>query len=202
MVTTASRAFRPVLSVALVATLVAAALLTATRSANATVARPGAPAPGFTLLDGDRRPFSLAAQRPHPVVLFFGYTHCPDECPTALAALARARKIGRSLGDVRVAFVTVDPHRDTPAVMKRYVREFDPSFVGLTGTHAQLDAVKEEFKVFSVEIPLDHGPNDPYSIAHGTNIYFIDGRGIFRGTTAGNASPRDLATLMHQYFGR
>jgi protein SCO1/2 len=190
-------------AVALLAAVVATASCAASATrAEAAVARAGAPAPAFTLVDGNRRPFSLTAQRTHPVVLFFGYTHCPDECPTALAALARARTIGRSLGDVRVVFITVDPHRDTAGVMKRYVRRFDPAFVGLTGTHAQLDAVKKEYKVFSVEIPLDHGPNDPYAIAHGTNIYFIDGSGVYRGSTSGDTSPQELAALMDRYFRR
>jgi len=76
-------------------------------------------APDFTLTDQDGRPFTLSAQRGHPVVLFFGYTHCDDACPTTLAHLAQALRAPGVPADVTVAFITVDPTRDTPAVLKR-----------------------------------------------------------------------------------
>src|ERR1035441_5542251 len=85
-------------------------------------------APNFALIDQDARPFTLSGLRGHPVVVFFGYTHCPDVCPTTLAHLARALHSPTVPRDERVAFIMVDPDHDSPSVLKRYVQLFDPRF--------------------------------------------------------------------------
>jgi len=96
-------------------------------------------APDFTLSDQNGRQFTLSHYRGRPVVLFFGYTHCPDVCPTILANLKRARDVlGGKAHDVVVALVTVDPERDTSAELRQFVTVFDPSFLGLRGTRKQL----------------------------------------------------------------
>jgi protein SCO1/2 len=137
-------------------------------------------APDFTLTDQAGRPFTLSALRGVPVVLFFGYTHCPDTCPATLAKLAQAVRSPAAPRDVRVAFVTVDPDRDSPAALARYLRLFDPRFTGLTGTFQILDPVYSAYHVWREDVPVDHGRDD-YSVAHGAALYFIGRSGAIRG---------------------
>jgi protein SCO1/2 len=141
----------------------------------------GAYAPDFTLTDQDGRPFTLSSLRGDPVVLFFGYTHCPDTCPTTLAHLTRALRAPGVPSDEHVAFVTVDPARDSPPVLKRYVRIFDPRFIGLTGTAAVLAPIYAAYHTWREDVPVHHGPHDDYSVAHGAAIYFIGRNGTVRG---------------------
>jgi cytochrome oxidase Cu insertion factor (SCO1/SenC/PrrC family) len=135
-------------------------------------------APDFTLTDQDDRPFTLSALRGHPVALFFGYTHCPDACPTTLAHLAQAVHSRGVPEDVRVAFITVDPDRDSPATLKRYVHIFDPSFIGLTGSLKTLNPIYSAYHTWREAVPSEalpffkHGPKD-YFMAHGTTIYYV-----------------------------
>ena len=138
------------------------------------------PAYDFTLTDQNGRPFRLADQRGREVILFFGYTPCPDVCPATMAQLAR---VDRTLtpaqrARVRVAFVTVDPQRDPPAVLKRYIDLFDPSFVGLTGTEAQLDPVFDAYHVWHQRIPGTNATG--YLMAHSGSVYLIDPAGRLR----------------------
>lgn len=137
-------------------------------------------APDFTLTDQHGLAFTLSAQRGHPVVLFFGYTHCPDACPTTLAHLAKAVTSPSVPADVRVAFITVDPYRDSPAVLKRYVALFNPSFRGLTGSLATLNPIYSAYHSWRQAVPVRHGP-DNYSMAHGTTIYYIGRSGALNG---------------------
>ncbi|MGD8574509.1 MAG: SCO family protein, partial [Gammaproteobacteria bacterium] len=96
----------------------------------------------FHLTGENGQPTTARDFRGHTVLLYFGYTHCPDVCPLTLAALARAlHDIGPSADQVRVLFVSVDPERDTPPLLARYTEAFGPRFVGLTGTRQQLDAL-------------------------------------------------------------
>ncbi len=149
----------------------ACALLTTTNAWAAT-----APAPEIRLTDQNGRPFALSRERGKPVVVFFGYTHCPDVCPTILANLKRARdEAGSKAADTVVALITLDPKRDTPSEMKSYVETFDRSFLGLRGSDANLRSVYRAYHVkFSKEA---EGPND-YLISHTAFVYYIgrDGR--------------------------
>ena len=155
-------------------------------------------APDFTLTDQDGRPYRLADQLGHPVALFFGYTHCPDVCPTTLAALARAKKqLGAAGAHFAVVFVTVDPHRDTPAVVRRYVRLFDPTFVGLTGTPAQLEPVYTAYHIYHQNLPA-HGSAAGYIVAHSSIVDFIGPRGRLRGFGDWSDTPDQLAQRMKQ----
>lgn len=158
----------------------------------------GPAATDFTLTDQDGKPYTLSAHRGHAIALFFGYSHCPDECPTTLAALARAkRKLGSAGAGFDVVFVTVDPARDDPATLKRYVHLFDPAFTGLTGTEAQLDAVCSAYHIYH---HIDAGSNGPngYSVTHTLVVQFISPDGRLRGTGNWNDSPDALAVLMKQ----
>jgi protein SCO1 len=150
-------------------------------------------APDFTLTDQNSRPFHLSDLRGHTVALFFGYTHCPDVCPTTLAALERAkRKLGADGALFDVVFVTVDPRRDTTAVVGKYVRLFDSSFIGLTGTEAQLAPVYAAYKVYHQALPA-RGSAVGYLVAHSSAVNFIGPHGRIRGFGDWSDTPDQLA---------
>lgn len=135
----------------------------------------------FTLTDQHGRPFVLSQHRGRVVVLFFGYAHCPDVCPTTLANLAHARTaIGEAGRNVTVAFVTVDPRRDTPTVLRSFVALFDRSFVGLTGTPAQLAPVYRAYHVVHSIGPATASAAG-YDVSHTSLVYFIGRDGRLRG---------------------
>ena len=158
----------------------------------------GPAAPDFTLTDQDGRPYTLSAHRGHAIALFFGYAHCPDVCPTTLSALARAkRKLGPGGEAFDVVLVTVDPARDNPATLKRYVRLFDPTFVGLTGSEAQLDPVYAAYHVYH-QVDAGKGSANGYIVAHSSAVQFISPDGRLRGTGDWSDSPDELAVLMKQ----
>jgi protein SCO1/2 len=158
----------------------------------------GALAPDFTLTDQNGKPYTLSAHRGHAVALFFGYAHCPDVCPTTLSALARAkRKLGADASSFDVVLVTVDPARDDPATLRRYVHLFDPTFTGLTGSEAQLDPVYAAYHVYHA-IGSGKGSANGYIVAHSSAVQFISPAGLLRGTGDWSDSPDELATLMQQ----
>ena len=155
-------------------------------------------APDFTLTDQNGAAYTLSAHRGHAIALFFGYAHCPDVCPTTLAALANAkRKLGPDGAPFDVVLVTVDPKRDDPATLKRYVHLFDPSFTGLTGTEAQLAPVYAAYHVYR-EIGSGKGSANGYIVAHSSAVQFIAPDGRLRGTGDWSDSPDELAVLMRQ----
>lgn len=166
----------------------------------ALVLRPHAPAsPDFTLTDQHGRPFTLSAQRGREVVLFFGYTHCPDVCPTTLANLARGLRLaGPHAANVEVVFITVDPKRDTVATVGRYVRLFDPRFIGLTGTERQLDPVYARYSVFHQDHPAGAGAAG-YLVAHSTTLYYIDPGGALRATGTWEDDAQTIAATLERY---
>jgi len=130
----------------------------------------------FRLTDHTGRVRSLSDFRGKVVAIFFGYTHCPDMCPTALAGLAQTvRRLGRQGDDeVRVLFITVDPARDTQKVLAQYVPAFDPRFLGLYGDAATTAKVAAEYKVFfEAQRPNASGN---YTIDHTAAVYLIDRR--------------------------
>ncbi|AXK39155.1 SCO family protein [Crenobacter cavernae] len=129
----------------------------------------------FTLTDQHGKQRSLSEFKGKAVALFFGYTHCPDVCPTTMAEFAAARQsMGEAAKSVRVLFVTVDPERDTVKVLADYVPHFDPSFLGLTGTPAEVKTVTERFKV----VAQKQGAGADYTVDHSAGSYLFgkDGR--------------------------
>jgi protein SCO1/2 len=147
------------------------------------------PAPDFTLLDQHGRAFTLSRERGHPVVLFFGYTHCPDVCPTILANLKSARAaVGSTAADTVVALITVDPARDTKAELGQFVAAFDASFLGLTGPRAKLQTVYRAYHVRIVKQP--QGPTG-YLVSHTAFVYYIGRSGDVRGFGTWN-DPADV----------
>lgn len=149
----------------------------------------GVAAPDFTLRD-DRGSAWTLSQQGKAVVLTFGFTHCADTCPATVAKLARLAATSNAPSAVEIAFVTVDPARDSAPVMHRFVTRFarsgDPSVVGLTGTQQQIERVKAAYHVWSA--PLRHG-----EIAHTGAIFFIDSAGRIEGIRDDADSDASLA---------
>ncbi|MFZ5556114.1 MAG: SCO family protein [Pseudomonadota bacterium] len=134
---------------------------------------------GFTLTDHDGARRSLADFQGKAVLLFFGFTHCPDVCPTTLARAKLAlQQLGADAGKVRVLFVSLDPERDTPAVLKGYVTAFDPGFVGLTGTPEEIKQVAQDFRVMYQKSRVEG--QEGYSVDHSTQTYVYDPQGRLR----------------------
>ncbi|MHB8365027.1 MAG: SCO family protein [Vulcanimicrobiaceae bacterium] len=160
------------------------------------VLQPPPRAAAFALTDQRVRRFSLAAQHGHAVAIYFGYTHCTDMCPDTMAAFAKAlRRAHLSARNVRIVFITVDPRRDTPAAIGRWLDRFDPRFVGLTGTSAQLLPVYHAYHIFFKN-------DSPASIEHGTTIFFIDPHGRLRIVLdASGASVDDLTRDLRAVAG-
>jgi protein SCO1/2 len=154
----------------------------------------------FTLTDAGGARRTLGDYHGKAVVLFFGYTHCPDVCPTTLASLAQARKLlGPQAERVQVLFVTLDPERDTPQLLARYVPAFDPSFVGLTGTQQQIEAAAREFKVFFQKVP---GPTpDTYTLDHSSGSFVFDPKGHVRLYLTDRSGPEQIAADLKRLLG-
>jgi protein SCO1/2 len=133
----------------------------------------------FRLTDHNGSPRALADFKGKVVLLFFGYTHCPDVCPTTLAEAAAVMKdLGAQAERVQVLFVTVDPARDTPALLARYVPSFHPSFLGLHGDEQDIAKTARDFKVFSQKTPGSSA--ESYLIDHSAGTFIFDPQGRLR----------------------
>ena len=133
----------------------------------------------FHLTDHNGHARTLADFKGKAVALFFGYTHCPDVCPTTMADLASAmRLMGERSNDVQVLFVTLDPERDTQELLAQYVPSFDSRFLGLYGTPEQTAAVAQDFKVFYAK--QESAGHDGYPIDHSAGVYAFDKAGKVR----------------------
>lgn len=127
----------------------------------------------------DGKPRSLADFRGKVAVVFFGFTHCPDVCPTTLAKLAEvSKRLGEDADEVQVLFVTVDPERDTQEVLSRYVPAFDARFIGLTGEPAAIARTAKEFKVVYQKQPGKTA--DSYTVDHSSGTFVFDRQGNVR----------------------
>jgi protein SCO1/2 len=133
----------------------------------------------FQLTNQDGQPVSAADYRHDLVLLYFGFTECPDECPTTLTMLANAlTTLGPQAADVRVLFVSVDPRRDTTEVLKRYVSHFGPEFVGLRGDQAELTELSKRYRIsYHYEKPDKYGN---YEVDHSSAIFVFDRDGRAR----------------------
>lgn len=151
----------------------------------------------FALTDHSGQPRHLADYKGKVVVIFFGYTQCPDVCPTTLSAMAAAMKLlGEDAKRVQVLFVTLDPERDTQALLAAYVPQFDPSFVGLYADPAKTAATAKEFKVFYQKQP--GSTPQTYSIDHSASDYVYDPQGRLRLLIKHDESPQNIAADLRQ----
>ncbi len=137
---------------------------------------PGAPAPSliggpFKLTGGDGKDVTQDDLKGEPSLVFFGYTHCPDVCPTTLFEISEILRKLKAGGKARGVFVTVDPERDTPAIMKDYLSSFDDRIIGLSGDRADIDKVLKEYRVYSKKQP---GTGDDYTMDHSAIVYLMD----------------------------
>ena len=134
----------------------------------------------FLLTGTDGKPFSSEQLTGTPYSLFFGFTHCPDVCPTTLARLARLRKqLGKGDNAFAIVLVSVDPERDTPAAMARYADLFGTPVIALTGSTAAIEGAKALFGVMSEKVPQ---PGADYSVDHTATVFLVDGAGKFTAT--------------------
>lgn len=133
----------------------------------------------FALTDHNGKPRTLADFKGKAVVVFFGYTQCPDVCPTTMAEMATVMKeLGPQADKVQVLFITVDPERDTPELLSKYVPAFDSRFLGLVGDKAAIDKVAKEFKVFYQKVPGKEPGS--YTMDHTAGSYVFDPQGRIR----------------------
>lgn len=131
----------------------------------------------FKLQDVDGRERTLADFRGKYLLIFFGYVQCPDVCPTALMRAIEVRKLLGADGErVQVAFITVDPERDTPELLKSYMRAFDSNFVALSGTPERIRETAKEFRVFYAKVPT----GNTYAVDHTAITYVVDPKGRLR----------------------
>ncbi|QNP43589.1 SCO family protein [Sphingomonas daechungensis] len=136
----------------------------------------------FTLTGADGKPFSSARLNGKPYAIFFGFTNCPDVCPTTLARLIRLRQqIGKGDDAFEIVFVTVDPERDGPAEVGRYADMLGSPVIGLTGSPTQIEQVKKQFGIYSKKVPDEHGG---YSVDHTATVLLFDRNGQFSSTIA------------------
>lgn len=141
------------------------------------------PVGDFALTDQDGRDVRLADLKGKNALFYFGFTHCPNICPVGLAHLAALyRKLSpEEQAATQIVFVSVDPERDTPEVLKDYVAFFDPSFVGLTGSAESVAQIAKVFGVFYEEHELDNGSGD-YTVDHSSTVFLVDSEGRLRET--------------------
>jgi protein SCO1 len=131
----------------------------------------------FKLVDQNGREVTDADVKGRPFLVFFGYTHCPDVCPTTLFEVSEImRALGPDADRTRALFITVDPERDTPGVIKDYLSSFDPHLAGLTGDPAAVAAAAKAYRVYFKKVPLDHGE---YIMDHTAIVYLMDKDGRF-----------------------
>jgi protein SCO1/2 len=134
----------------------------------------------FTLTASDGQPFPSSRLNGKPAAIFFGFTHCPDVCPTTLARLAKLRRqLGQGDDALSIVFISVDPERDTPAAVANYLTLFDTPVVGLTGTPAQVEQVKKQFGIYSRKVEQ---PGGGYSVDHTAAVMLMDKNGEFVAT--------------------
>jgi protein SCO1 len=155
----------------------------------------------FALTDHTGKPRALADFRGRVVVMFFGFTHCPDVCPTTLAQLAAAvKKLGTDADKVQVLLVSVDPERDTPQILSQYVTAFDPRFLALRGTAEETARVAKEFKIIYQKVA--GARPDSYTMDHSAGTYIFDTQGRLRLYVSYGQGPEvfahDIALLLKQ----
>ena len=161
---------------------------------------PGASAIGgpFKLVDQNGKPITEQDMKGRPYLVFFGYTHCPDVCPTTLFELSEVlRVLGRDADKTGALFVSIDPERDTPAVMKDYLSSFDPHLRGVTGDVAQIAAVEKTYRVYAKKVPTTNGE---YSMDHTALVYLMDKQGRFVAPFKLDRKPEEAAAELRRYM--
>ncbi|HLI10817.1 MAG TPA: SCO family protein [Alphaproteobacteria bacterium] len=155
----------------------------------------------FTLTGSDGKPVTDKSFRGKWLLIYFGYTYCPDVCPTTLNEIAQALdEIGPLANQVAPLFITVDPERDTPEVVGKYVKAFGPRIIGLTGTPEEIAAAAKEYRVYFKKAPTGTGGND-YLMDHSSIIYLMNPEGQYVTLFAGDQKPDKIASRLRRVIG-
>ena len=151
----------------------------------------------FALQDGGGKTVTDADLRGHPFLVYFGYTHCPNVCPTTLAQIS---EVLRRLPDkpVRAFFITIDPQRDTPAIMADYVSSFDPRIIGLSGAPEAIAAAEKAYRVYARK--GEAKPDGEYTMDHTSIVYLMDASGAFVEAFNLDRTPEEAAKELTQYL--
>ncbi len=141
------------------------------------VTQPSSVGGPFALTDQNGNTVTDATFKGEPFLVFFGFTNCPDVCPTTLYEMSEVlNRLGSDANKTAALFVTVDPERDTPEKLKQYISSFHPRIFGLTGTEEQIDTIKKEYRVFAKKVPTKDGD---YTMDHTAVVYLMDKNGRF-----------------------
>jgi protein SCO1/2 len=162
------------------------------------VAQPAAIGGPFQLTDQHGKAITDKSLRGKPTLIFFGYTHCPDVCPTSLFEMSEVlRAMGKDADKVNAVFISVDPERDTPATMKDYLSSFDPHLEGLSGDPAETAKVITSYRVYAKKVPTKDGD---YTMDHTALIYLMDRVGRFVSPFNLKRTPEEAAAELKQYL--
>ena len=154
----------------------------------------------FSLIDGDGKPVTDQTWHGKYMLVYFGYTFCPDVCPTTLTNLSDALdKLGAKADRIQPLFITVDPKRDTPDVVKQYAAAFGPRIIGLTGSAEQIATAAKEYRVYYAEHRTGTGPDD-YSMDHSSVLYLMGPDGRFIAPLRADQSGPELATALTKFM--
>jgi protein SCO1 len=152
----------------------------------------------FRLEDQNGKPVTDQDMEGRPFLVFFGYTHCPDVCPTSLFDISQVlQKLGGDADRTGALFITVDPERDTPAVLKDYLSNFDPHVRGLTGDPDAVNAAIKAYRVYAKKVPLEHGD---YTMDHTAVVYLMDKQGRFVAPFNLKQTPDAAAAELRKYL--
>ncbi len=152
----------------------------------------------FRLEDQNGQMVTEADMKGHPFLVFFGFTHCPDICPTTLFEMSEVMKaLGPDADRTGALFITVDPERDTPAAIKDYLSNFDPHLRGLTGDKASIDAAIKAYRVYAKKVPLENGD---YTMDHTAVVYLMDKDGRFVAPFNTKRTPEAEAAEIRRYL--
>ena len=152
----------------------------------------------FTLTDHNGKTITDRDLKGKPFLVFFGFTHCPDVCPTSLFEMSELMQaLGKDADKTNAVFITVDPERDTPAVLKDYLSSFDPHVIGATGDRQQIEAAEKAYRVYAKKVPGDNGD---YSMDHTALIYLMDKQGRFVAPFSLKRSPQEAAAELRKYM--
>jgi protein SCO1 len=163
------------------------------------VAAPAAIGGSFQLTDQDGQTVTDKSLQGRPTLIFFGYTHCPDVCPTSLFEISEVlRAMGKDADRVNAYFISVDPERDTEATMKDYLSSFDPHLRGLTGKPEAVSKVLTEYRVYAKKVPLQ---DDDYTMDHTALVYLMDRNGKFVAPFNLKRTPEEAAADLKRYVG-
>ncbi len=153
----------------------------------------------FKLTDQNGQPITDADLKGKPFLVFFGYTHCPDVCPTTLFEVSEVmRSLGKDADRTKALFISVDPDRDTPAVLKDYLSSFDQHLIGATGDQMSLDKVEKEYRVYAKKVPT--GKDGDYSMDHSAIVYLMDKSGRFVAPFKLDRKPEAAAAELRKYM--